>query len=333
MSWLAQPGILFAADQLFDITPVVDGVYAVLAKPTFRTNGNAAIVLLDDGVLVVDTESCPSAAREVIAGIKRLTDKPVKYVVITHAHGDHSQGAEAYVSAFPGVQIIASEATRQGILERSVTRMQREFITVPQQIAQLQADLQKMSDAKQREQTQESIRRGQAYLAEIKQIQFALPTVIVDRSLILEGKTRRVEILWMGRSHTAGDLYVYLPKEKVVITGDALQSLTPTMRDSYPFDWIRTLDAVQKLDFDYVIGGHGDVLRGKAAFELWKQYFTDLLAEAGPAYAAGGTLDDFRKRMIPVLLTKYAGKFPARFPQTVIVDVEKVYRVIGGATN
>jgi cyclase len=131
MSWLAQPGILFAADQLFDITPVVDGVYAVLAKPTFRTNGNAAIVLLDDGVLVVDAESCPSAAREVIAGIKRLTDKPVKYVVITHFHGDHTQGTEAYVSAWPGVQVISSSATRESIEKQGVPRMKRELVSVP----------------------------------------------------------------------------------------------------------------------------------------------------------------------------------------------------------
>jgi glyoxylase-like metal-dependent hydrolase (beta-lactamase superfamily II) len=97
----------FLAAQLFDIKPVTDDVYAAIAKPTFRTNCNAAIFILNHEVVVVDAESKPSAAREVIAQIKRLTDKPVKYLVITHLHGDHFQGAEAYVDAWPGVQIIS----------------------------------------------------------------------------------------------------------------------------------------------------------------------------------------------------------------------------------
>src|ERR1700686_5358754 len=118
------PATLLAADELFEFKPVADGVYAAIAKPAFRTNCNAAIVLLDDSVLVVDTESKPSAARAVIAEIKKLTDKPVKYVVITHFHADHFQGAEAYSSAWPGVEIISSNATLESIEKRGIPRMQ-----------------------------------------------------------------------------------------------------------------------------------------------------------------------------------------------------------------
>ena len=104
------------ADDLFDIKPVADGVYAAIAKPAYKVNCNAAIILLDDVVLVVDTHSKPSAARALIEQIKRLTPKPVKFVVNTHFHWDHYQGNEAYPSSWPaGVEIISSEATRASI--------------------------------------------------------------------------------------------------------------------------------------------------------------------------------------------------------------------------
>jgi glyoxylase-like metal-dependent hydrolase (beta-lactamase superfamily II) len=142
-----------------------------------------------------------------------------------------------------------------------------------------------------------------------------------------------VQILWLGKAHTDGDLFVFLPEDKILLTGDSFQSLTPTMRDCYPAEWIRTLDAAEKLEFDTALGGHGDVIHGKATFELWKQYFADLLQGAAESYARGASLDQTRKQLIPVLLAKYGGKFPPRFSDTVTSNVEKAYRVASGATD
>src|SRR5436305_171837 len=122
VSAVALPG----AEELFTLTPVVDGVYAAIAKPQYKTNCNAVIILLDDGVLVVDAHSKPSAARALIAQIKTITDKPVKFVVNTHFHWDHTQGNEAYPNAWPaGIEIISSEATRQNIAQRGAPRIKR----------------------------------------------------------------------------------------------------------------------------------------------------------------------------------------------------------------
>jgi glyoxylase-like metal-dependent hydrolase (beta-lactamase superfamily II) len=102
------------ADDLFDIKPVADGIYAAITKPAYKVNCNAASIILDDVVLVVDTHSKPSAARALIEQIKKVTPKPVKFVVNTHFHWDHYQGNEAYPSSWPaGVEIISSEATAQ----------------------------------------------------------------------------------------------------------------------------------------------------------------------------------------------------------------------------
>ena len=321
-----------AADDLFDIKPVANGVYAAIAKPVYKVNCNAAIIFLDDAVLVVDTHSKPSAARALIEQIKKLTPKPVKFVVNTHFHWDHYQGNEAYPSSWPaGVEIISSEATRTSIEQRGIPRVKHEIVTMPAQIEQLKGDLQKASTPEQRASIEKDISEGEAYLAELKSMQITLPTMTFDRSLILHRKSRTVELLWLGRAHTDGDVFVFLPKERVLVTGDTLHGWTPYMGDSYPYDWIKTLDVAENLDFDYVIAGHGDVMRGKQTFDLWKQYFRDLLDQTGAAYADGATLDQAKKRVSDYLIEKYAAKFDPRFPQSVGSNVIKAYQVIAFA--
>jgi len=323
------PVAFCSGEDLFDIKPVADGVYAAIAKPAFRVNSNAAIILLDDGVLVVDTHSKPSAARALIEQIKGLTPKPVKFVVNTHFHYDHYQGNEAYPSAWPGgIEIISSEATRANIQRLGIPRMQNEIVTLPGQITSLKNDLAKASTAEQKNKIQYNIRQAEAYLGELKTMQVTLPTLTFERSLILYRPSRRVEILWLGRAHTDGDVFVFLPKEKVLVTGDAMQGRTPFMGDSYPYEWIQTLDAAEKLDFDFVIGGHGDVMHGKERFELWKRYFQDLLDQTASAYSQGASLDDAKKTVSEFLIKKYADKFDPAFPQSVLGNISKAYQVI-----
>ncbi len=328
-SLLLLPATRLAADDLFDVKPVADGVYAAIAKPAYKVNCNAAIILFDDVVLVVDTHSKPSAARALIEQIKKLTDKPVRYVVNTHFHWDHYQGNQAYPSSWPaGVEIISSEATRANIEQRGIPRVKHEIVTMPQEIEKLKSDLDKASDVRQKEQLRANLLQAEAYLAELKSMQVTLPSVTFDHSLILHRPSKTVEILWLGNAHTNGDVFVYLPREKVLVTGDALHGWTPYMGDSYPFDWIQTLDAAEKLDFDQVIGGHGDVMRGKERFELWKHYFGDLMDEAAQAYARGASLEDAEKGVGKTLIAKYADRFDPGFPKSVIGNIAKAYQVI-----
>jgi glyoxylase-like metal-dependent hydrolase (beta-lactamase superfamily II) len=321
-----------AADDLFDIKPMADGVYAAIAKPAYKVNCNAAIILFDDSVLVVDTHSKPSAARALIEQIKKLTDKPVRYVVNTHFHWDHYQGNQAYPSSWPaGVEIISSEATRLNIEQRGIPRVKHEITTMPQEIEKLKADLAKATDAKQKQELESQLSQAQDYFTELKSMQVALPTLTFDHSLVLHRKSRTVEMFWLGNAHTNGDVFVYLPKEKVLVTGDALHGWTPFMGDSYPYDWITTLDKAEKLDFDQVLGGHGDVMRGKEKFELWKQYFRDLMDQTAQAYASGANLEEAQKQIAKVLVTKYADKFDPAFPKSVTANITKAYQVIAFA--
>jgi glyoxylase-like metal-dependent hydrolase (beta-lactamase superfamily II) len=319
---------------IFDLQPVVPGVYAALARPQYKINCNAAVIVLDDGVMVVDTHSKPSAARALMAQIKTITDKPVKYVVNSHFHWDHYQGNEAYPAAWPqGLQIIASEATRESIEQRGIPRVRQQILAVPKEIEGLRANLAKAGDAAGRAKLQDDLSQAERYLGELKSMQVALPTVTFDRSLLLHGKSRSVQILWLGKAHTDGDVFVYLPNERFVATGDALHGWTPFMNDSYPYDWIRTLKAVEQLDFDYALGGHGGVFRGKAQFQMWEQYFADLMRESAAAYAEGASLNEAVARVSGLLVPKYSGRMPATFKDDVVANIQKAYRVVGGQVN
>jgi hypothetical protein len=82
-----------------------------------------------------------------------------------------------------------------------------------------------------------------------------------------------------------------------------------------------------------VLGGHGDVMHGKTTFDLWEHYFADLLQGTSQAYASGASLDETRRRLIPILLAKYESKFPKRFSETIVSNLEKAYRVASGVTQ
>ena len=335
LRWLAMvvlvlvPGFACAED-LFTLKQVVPGVYAAVSKEQFKVNCNAAVILLDESVLVVDTHSKPSAARALIAQIKTLTDKPVRYVVNTHFHWDHYQGNQAYIGAWPaGIEIISSQSARENMQDRGVPRVKRALLDTPKEIAKLQTDLAATTDPAVKAKIQENLRQDQAYLAELQNMEVTLPTLTFDRSLILHQKTRTVEILFLGRAPTEGDVVVYLPREKFVATGDMLQGWVPYMGDGYPYDWIQTLANAEKLDFEWALGGHGDVMHGKDTFELWRAYLRDLMDAAAEAYAGGATRLETRNLVSAKLLPKYADRFPpGMLAKDLPANIDKAYRVV-----
>jgi cyclase len=323
-----------SAEVLFDLKPIIDGVYAAVAKPVHKLNSNAVVIVLDDGVLVVDAHSKPSAARGLIAQIRAVTGKPVTYVVDTHFHWDHAQGNAAYPAAWPqGLEIVAAEATRESIEQRGIPRMKREILQLPDEIASLKNDVARATEARQRADIQDRLRQTEGYLAELQAMPTTLPTLTLDRSLILHGKTREVQILWLGRAHTDGDVFVYLPRERFVATGDTLHQWTPYMADSHPFEWIRTLTALEQLDWDAALGGHGEVMKGKSHLQAWKRYFADLNAETTRAYVAGASMAQAVTQVSAALVPKYAGHMPPTFSGDIAGNVQKVYRVVSGQTQ
>jgi glyoxylase-like metal-dependent hydrolase (beta-lactamase superfamily II) len=315
-----------SAQELFDLKPVADGVYAALARPATPINCNAAVVVYDEGVLVVDTHSRPSSARALIRQVEGVTDKPVRYAVNTHFHWDHAQGNHAYPVAFPKqVAIVSSEATRENLKQLGMQRVKDQIEASPKQIAALKDRIAKATDAAARTAAESELEQQEAYLAEIRSLELTLPDLTFDKSLILHRQDRDIVLLFLGRGHTSGDVVAYMPKQRVVATGDLLHGWMPFMGDSYPPEWVATLDALDKLDFDHIIGGHGTV-KPKSHLRFFRNYLADLIEAVRGARGRGETLEQAKKSVGAALRPKYDAGMDGRFDGSVGANVEKVYQ-------
>jgi glyoxylase-like metal-dependent hydrolase (beta-lactamase superfamily II) len=299
-----------AGDARFDIVKVADGVHVAVAAPAFKVNCNTAIIENDDGVMVVDTHSKPSAARVIVERVRALTPKPVRYVVNTHFHWDHWHGNEVYPAAYPDAEIVTNQLTREAMVRKGLKRIQDHVRQAPRDVAQLEAALAAATTAAERERLQATLRLARAYQAEVAALRPALPTIAFEQTMTLYRRDREIHLLHLGRAHTEGDVFVYLPREKVVITGDAVIGWTPFMGDGYPEDWAATLDRLAQLDFTHIIMGHGAVA-GRDWLATFRGYVHDMVEAVRGEVAAGATLDEVKARVPEALAPRYEKAFSA----------------------
>ena len=203
---------------------LAEGVYAYTAEG----DPNTGIIIGDDGVMVIDTQATPDMAQDVIRRIREVTDKPIKYVVLSHYHAVRVMGASAYNAD----HIIASQATYDLIVERGQFDFDSEVGRFPRLF-----------------QGVESV-PGLTW-----------PSITFESSMILWMGKRRVELMHVGRGHTKGDIVVWLPEEKVLFSGDLVEfGATPYTGDAYLSDWPQTLANVRALGAEKLVPGRGDAL-------------------------------------------------------------------------
>ena len=292
-----------ATANLFDIEKVAAGVFAALAKPAALTNSNAAIFVLSRDVLVVDAHSKPSAAASLIAQInKEVTERPVRYLVNTHFHWDHTQGDAAYKRANPHVQIIASDTTKQLLSQLQRDRLKESLDSVPGLIDAAKARLSRARTAMERDWVNEQLRQLAAYQAEMNSYPLELPTFTFARTHVIKDASGELELAFNGKAHTAGDIQVFSPAEKVVASGDAIIGFLPNLNDGYPRLWPTTIDSVAAWEFDKIIAGHGPVQHGRDRMSQFRNYIEDLTSHVERAKKAGTSLSDLQKTITPIAL-------------------------------
>jgi len=292
-----------ATQKLFDIEKVADGVYFALAHPAALTNCNAAIFVNSQDVLVVDAHSKPSAAASLIAQIqKEVTTKPVRYLVNTHFHWDHTQGDPAYRAAGSKVEIIASEMTKELLAQNARKRFQDSIDGVPKMIDDMQARLAKASSAADREFWQEQIRQAKAYQAEMRDFMPEVPDITFKDSHVIQDRAHDLHIEFHGRAHTAGDVQVFCPQKRVVASGDAIIGFLPNIADGYPRDWPGTINSVGKLAANRILPGHGPVQSGRERMTQFRNYIEELTGLVETGKKAGRPLADLRKTLTPASL-------------------------------
>ncbi len=250
------------------ITWLAEGVHVIRhpdAPDTFP-QGNTTVIIGDRGVLVVDSCLLPSSAREDIEQIRKWTDKPVTWLLNTHWHFDHTLGNSTYAEAFPAIQIVAHMATRTTVVNYNPGAVAR----YPGRAERFRKILESGKDtdgspltAGERKDYERSLAGLAPVVEEFKNTTQLAPNVVFDDTLDIDLGNRQVQIRHLGPGNTAGDTIVYLPAEKILVTGDLLVHPIPYFFGGFPVDFPRTLRAMAQIDAPTIVPGHGEVQHRK----------------------------------------------------------------------
>jgi cyclase len=283
---------------LFDIQKVAGGVYFARARPQALLNCNAAIFVRSKDVVVVDAHSKPSAAASLIGQMKReVTTKPVRYVINTHFHWDHTQGDHAYRLTGEKVDFIASAATKQLMASQAVARMKASVGEVPQQIEALRNQSAHATSAAEKAFCADQVRQFQAYQAELKDYTLELPTITFDKSYLLQDPAYDLHIEFHGHAHTAGDVVAYCPQARVVATGDVIHGFLPNIADGFPRLWPGTIDSIGAADFNTILPGHAALQTGRTEMINLRNYIEELTERVDQSKEAGLSLAEMQQRI------------------------------------
>ena len=292
-----------ATERLFDIQKVEDGVFFALAHPQALANCNAAIFVNSQDVLVVDAHSKPSAAASLIAQIKKeVTTKPVRYLVNTHFHWDHTQGDPAYRASGSKVDIIASETTKQLIQQNARNRLKDSLDGVPQIIDGLKSRLAKATGGSDKSFYTKQIQLAEAYQAEMRNYAPELPDITFSDRYVIKDRDHDLHIEFHGRAHTAGDVVVFCPQKEAIATGDAVIGFLPNINDGYPRDWPRTIDSISQLIASHLMPGHGPLQQNYQRLKQFRNYIEELTVIVETGKKAGQPLAELHKSITPTAL-------------------------------
>jgi len=300
---------------------VTDGVYYATASGTMTVGSNSPIIITDTEAIIIDSEITPAAARALVADIKAITDKPVRYVIDSHYHYDHAHGNQIFA---PDVQVIGHENTRKRMLTNVLE--QYTYLTsvepVPARVAALRQRIATEADPQQKAALERQVANSLSYLEQVKETKVTPPNLTLDRKMTLFRGGREIQILYVGRGHTDTDVVVFLPKERIVCTGDLMESVISYMGDAYADEWPATLDRLKALDFDTVMPGHGVVFKGKSKIDAFQRYLRDVVKQTNDLRKTGLSADDAAKR---IDVTAHGTEFPQI--RTVGIDAAGVRRI------
>lgn len=326
----------------FDWQEAAPGVWFGLARADDFQAGNVAIVTLPSGgSMVIDTQDADFIGREILEKAREVGKGPVKYVVDTDLHQDIAGGNIAFVRDNPKVELIAHRNTCTEYPQKTIPRMHARLPGLTERLDELQSKRAHMApDDEGAAALDHRIKGLQLYLADARNFEWAVPNVCLDlrpgEEKVINDGGRRIEIHYFGRAHTAGDLVVFLPKEKVAIVGDLwgqgsnYKFLNAGLdgRDGSVLETPATLEAVRHLDFDVALTGHSPVVHGKASLDDAITEGEKVIAQIRNAYDRGETVTELLQRM-PLPETTQSGTDLPTPTQTFFADVWRTVIING----
>jgi cyclase len=301
------------------LTKLADDIYVHLANPDSDAVSNSGVIVMDQAVLVLDTHFTPEAGQRLQAEIRSITTKPVRYIVNSHAHADHTHGNQS----IPGAQIISSSNARRDVIQVDLPSMNRTIGITQSQLEKLRRELGQQNSETQAQRVREQIKSREDYLAVMSRLKITAPFVTLDDTLLIQDRKRDVQLLFLGPGHTDGDIVLFVPSAKVAFLGDLFfNRAIPNVQDADIFQWMRTLEQALKLDADIFVPGHGPVGSRKDV-ERFLNYFQKLKSLVEPFVSRGETGDQaIRDIEIPREFAEYS--FQNFFP----LNIQKMHAEI-----
>ncbi|MFN8571417.1 MAG: MBL fold metallo-hydrolase [Gemmatimonadaceae bacterium] len=266
---------------------------------------NSLVVVGANEVLVVDAQFSASSTEAVIGAVRALTRKPVRWLVNTHWHDDHVSGNAAWRRAFPGISIVGHQLMRQGMLSDGATNRAAFLRSVPGTATYLRDLIAKglgidgkPTDRNELDAFAAYVTLMERFAAESLRTTPTPPDMVVADQMTIRVGTHRVDLGYLGRAHTSGDLVVHLPDEGIIAAGDLVVLPVPFVGStSFPRDFGQTLDQLLALPHRVVVPGHGPVQRDDAYIARARDMMYAIRREVDSLRRAGDSLGVARRRV------------------------------------
>ena len=310
---LSSNTFLFSQEEPEEIKPiqVSDNLYAI----TELGGGNIAFLITEEGIIVVDATYLPSVAKNMVSIIEKVSDKPIKYLILTHSHGDHING----IAGIPDdVKIIAHENLTENNMNfteaRNVDLKENLF---PNFLADLKMQMDSIKDKNSEEYKglEQRYNANNEYFSELKTIKFRKPEITFADKYELELGGEKIILEYTGAGHTNDNIVVKFPKHNVIHTGDLIfNGAIPYVIVEHGANtqgWVKVLDQLYSEKFDHVIPGHGD-LTNNEGFKVQAEYFKKLTKKVQVLKNEGLNLEEIKSKIdiAEFGLTISADQFP-----------------------
>jgi len=319
----AKSGGTVVTGKVYSFEKIADGVYYSTSSSLMATGGNHTIIVGDRDVFLVDAGATPAAGRALLEDMKLITDKPVRWVVNTHFHWDHTNANSIFG---PEVQIIGHEYVRHAIADLDVLHTEpfkTAMANMPIQVDALKKQIADEKDPAKKSSLEKQLAAKQLDWDEFKALKPTPPTVTYTSKMTIFQGPREIQLLFLGRGHTQGDTVVYLPKERIVCSGDLMETQPAYMGNALFDEWLKTLDALKEMDFTTDLPGHGVPFHDKALITAYQSYLKDFMAKVTELRKQGLTPEETAQK---IDMTNHAGDFPQiKGPGAELRGVRRMY--------
>lgn len=271
--------------------------------------GNVEVIEQSDGLVVVDAGGSPPAGVHIVAQIKALSPKPVKYLIYTHYHGDHNLGAGAFLAAWPNIVIVSTAATRADMTGKPMDYIKTYSADYAGEVdyAKKQVSRTDLPDSV-RAGWQQMVDVGDSMVAGYKDMTAYPATKTFTTRFDIPDSETPVEVRFFGKANTDGDAVIWVPSDKVMVTGDIVVNPIPYAAASYPTSWLKVLGRIEAFGFDALIPGHGEVQHDRAYVDKVRGAIAEVVRQVAPLAKKKVPLDDVYKQTdFKPLIASFAG--------------------------